>query len=67
MTISNHNLFNDIKHKYILFVDNVVTTGATAHAAFQALRSPKYYETWAIAYTSTQTNIYAYVQGVKKA
>lgn len=38
------------KNKKIIFVDDVVTTGFTAQAAFRALGSPNDFEVWCLAH-----------------
>lgn len=35
--------------KHVILIDDLVTTGATATAAFKALKSPKQIEVWALA------------------
>lgn len=45
-----------LKHKKVIFVDDVVTTGATLKAAYEALGEPKKFECWAMV-TRTATSI----------
>lgn len=37
------------KNRTIIFCDDVITTGSTAKAAFQALKKPELFEVWTIA------------------
>jgi predicted amidophosphoribosyltransferase len=47
----NENFSKNLMNKErIVFVDDVVTTGSTAFAAFEALGCPKNFEVWCIAY-----------------
>ncbi|MDZ4662620.1 MAG: hypothetical protein SGJ18_13490 [Pseudomonadota bacterium] len=39
-----------LKEQRIIFIDDVVTTGATAQAAYLALEKPRNFKVWALAY-----------------
>ncbi len=40
---------NDLSAEKFIFVDDVITTGGTAHAAFEALNKPHNFEIWTIS------------------
>ncbi len=46
--LRNENQINPKNNSYI-FIDDVVTTGGTAQAAFKALKFPKQFEVWCVA------------------
>ena len=40
-----------------VFVDDILTTGATAHAAYEALGSPPHFEVWVLGYRSLSCGV----------
>lgn len=40
----------DLSDKYVIFIDDIVTTGATAHAAFKAIGACRGFEVWCLAH-----------------
>lgn len=49
MTLDEKFTQQELSCKRIIFVDDIYTTGATAHAAYLALGKPKQFEVWTIA------------------
>jgi predicted amidophosphoribosyltransferase len=41
---------NVLRHKYVIFIDDIVTTGATAVAAQKALGATEGFEVWCLAH-----------------
>jgi predicted amidophosphoribosyltransferase len=50
-------IMEDMKDCRIVFVDDILTTGSTAHAAYEALGCPVNFEVWVLGYRSLSCGV----------